>query len=128
MDNKLLFGSLGVVQIVMGSILVLANLGHITGIFGVTAFSTLLVSGVLKIFAGFLSEDGVDAQRSIGGTFLLDGLVFITYYQFQVEIGTYEPQLWAYVLATLSALTMIGIGIGILRNRTAFTIFFAEQS
>ena len=83
---------------------------------------------MLKIFAGFLSENGVNAQRSIGGAFLLDGFVFITYYQLQVEVGTYEPQLWAYVLATLSALTMIGIGIGILRDRTAFPIFFAEQS
>jgi len=128
MDNKLLFGSLGVVQIVTGSVLVWAHLGHIIGIFGVAAFSTLLVSAVLKIIAGFLSENAVNAQRSIGGSFLLDGIVFITYYQFQVEIGTYEPLLWAYVLAALSALTLIGIGTRILRDRTAFPIFISEQS
>jgi len=112
MDNKLLFGSLGVIQIVTGSVLVWAHLGHIIGFFSVAAFSALLVSGVLKIIAGFLSENAVNAQRSIGGSFLLDGVVFITYYHFQVEIGTYEPRLWAYVLAALSALILIGIGTG----------------
>jgi hypothetical protein len=128
MNNNLLFGSLGVVQIVTGSVLVWAHLGHTTGIFGVAAFSALLVSAVLKILAGFLSENAVIAQRSIGGSFLLDGIAFVTYYHFQVEIGVYEPRLWAYVLAALSALTLIGIGTGILRDQTAFPIFITEQS
>lgn len=128
MGGKLLLGGLGVVQIVIGGILVWVHLGHITGVFGVTALGALLLSGVLKILAGFLSENVVDAQRTTGGSFLLDGLLLVTGYQFQVEIGTYEPHLWAYAWVSLSALTLIGIGTGILRDRTAFPIFFAEQS
>lgn len=128
MNVKPLFGGLGIVQIIVGCVLVWVNSGHLIEFFGLIALGTLLVSGVLKILFAFVSENAVNVQRTIGGSFLLDGLFFGTGYQFRVEIGTYEARLWAYVLVALSALTLIVIGIGILHDRMAFPGFFPEQS
>lgn len=128
MNVKPLFGGLGIVQIIVGCVLVWENSGQLIEFFGLIALGTLLVSGVLKILFAVVSENVVNVQRTIGGSFLLDGLLFGTGYQFLVEIGTYEARLWAYVLVALSALTLIVIGIGILHDRTAFPGFFPEQS
>lgn len=128
MKTKLLFGGLGIIQVLVGCVFVWASRGHAIGFFGLITLGSLLVSGILKICFSFVSENVINAQRTIGGSFLLEGIFFGTGYQFLVEIGTYESRLLGYVLAALSASTLIAIGIGVLRDRVAFPGFFPEQS
>jgi uncharacterized membrane protein len=128
MTTKLFFGGLGIVQAIVGCILAWANFGHLIGGFGLIAVGALLVSGVLKILFGFVYESVVNLQRTIGGSFLLEGVYFGTGYQFLVEVGVYEARLWVYVLVTLCALILMVVGIGVLRDRSAFPGFFPKQS
>ena len=128
MTVKLFFGGLGIVQVITSCVLAWANLGHLTVGFSLIVVGALFVSGVLKILFGFVCENVVNVQRTIGGSFLFEGVYFGTGYQFLVEIGVYEARLWAYVLATLSALILMGVGIGVLRDQSAFPGFFPKQS
>jgi len=127
MNARLLFGGIGVVQLIVGSVLVWANPGRVTSVFGVAFLGGLFVTGAIKLIAGFVATDAVAIQQTTSGAFLLDGLLYGIGYQFFIDVGTYEAHPVGYVLAAGSALTMVGLSIGIRRGQMAFPTDYPNQ-
>lgn len=118
--NDRLFGAWGVVQFALGGLLLWANAGQVASFIGVAAFGCLFASAASKVLAGFVFRETTGVRASASVAFVLDGLLLVSGYQFLVDVGTYEARTGADVLAALAAVTMIGIGVGIVRGQVAF--------